>query len=252
MSLTDRKESRLTGRSGSLRSRNQSNRASRVIAMMLPLLLFGMLHAFRTGGAAPLAIGDAWGGGIVAYLFQPGDAGYVPGEQHGLIAARRDVTFIDTYGMDSPDTADKSYNSNMQSRGWFRWSTSPAGTNSDSFFYGKKVPTVELTGSGMANTRSILFVYPATIFKYTAAVMCDLYSVTDDGKTYDDWYLPSLHELRHLHENRKAIGGFTLIGYWSSSGNDSSTDAWYILFYDGLSYLDNKFHNFCVRPVRSF
>ena len=37
-----------------------------------------------------LKVGDSYAGGIVAYIFQSGNPGYVAGEQHGLIAATAD------------------------------------------------------------------------------------------------------------------------------------------------------------------
>ena len=40
---------------------------------------------------AEVKVGDTFAGGKVVYILQPGDQGYKPDEQHGLIAANEDV-----------------------------------------------------------------------------------------------------------------------------------------------------------------
>ena len=49
-------------------------------------ITYGNVKSFRQ----PLSIGDEYEGGVVAYLFQSGDSGYVWGEQHGLIIPKKD------------------------------------------------------------------------------------------------------------------------------------------------------------------
>ena len=124
-----------------------------------------------------VAIGDSYGGGIVAYIFQSGDPGYDANIQHGLIAA----------------TADQS--TGIQ---WYNGSYVVTGA------------TGTAIGTGQANTTAIVIVQGAGSY---AAQLCN--DLTVGG--YNDWFLPSKDELNKLYINKVAIGGFADGLYWSSS-----------------------------------
>ncbi|MDD3655525.1 MAG: Ig-like domain-containing protein [Atribacterota bacterium] len=164
----------------------------------------------------PLAVGDSYGGGIVAYILVEGDPGYDPNIQHGLIAA----------------TVDQ-----MAECAWSNITDILIGT------------TDTAIGTGLANTASIIGQSGHT---NSAAKVCDDYSVTVGDITYTDWFLPSKDELDKLYINRVAIGGFVdYFDYWSSSESDAN-DAWRQGFYNGLQGISSKNFPIGVRAIRAF
>jgi len=67
----------------------------------------GTIQTFLNGNAAKtwlnnngywtswaIQVGDYYGGGMVGYIFQPGDLGYVPGETHGIIGATTNLNAV--------------------------------------------------------------------------------------------------------------------------------------------------------------
>lgn len=144
-----------------------------------------------------LIIGDVYQGGIIAHIFKEGEEGYVENEIHGFVVTEEDVA-SSQWGCYSVHTGTKTKN--------------------------------EL-GYGKQNTQKILNFHRYDLQDYPnypdqchtsndgsiAAYICD----TLNWNEYNDWILPSLHEMHavryNLHE--KGMGNLQInpIFYWTSS-----------------------------------
>ena len=168
------------------------------------------------GGAAaavtPLAIGQSYGGGKIAYILVSGDPGYDANVPHGLIAAASDQSTSAQWGC-----------------------TLIAIQGADG----------TALGTGNQNTIDIM---AGCATAGIAARICGDLALSG----FSDWYLPSRDELNKLFINRVIIGGFINAGYWSSSETGFNTTAWYQNFFIGTQNTDEKNITYRVRAVRAF
>jgi hypothetical protein len=104
--------------------------------------------------------------------------------------------------------------------------------------------TAQALGAGQNNTNLIVGNQGAGTY---AAQLCDNLSLGG----YNDWYLPSLDELKKLYLNKAVIGGFSVAFYWSSS-EDTQNTAWLQSFNSNSQSPGIKTNNNYVRAVRSF
>ena len=169
------------------------------------------------------SIGDFAQGGIVFWVDETG--------QHGLVCAKED-----------------------QSTG-VRWY---AGTNGNTQAKG------DGPFAGESNTSIIIAAQVAIGDDGStyAARICNELQITESGKTYGDWYLPSKKELDLMYDNKATINttatansgsSFASAYYWSSTEYGNYL-AWKQIFAYGNQYpnFHGKYYTYRVRAVRAF
>jgi len=143
----------------------------------------------KTSAPSNIRIGDYYQGGVVTYILQPGDPGYIPGEFHGLIVSSTD--FPRTSGGDT-----------------FGCTNGTGG--------GISVNTGSNLFSGCENSINAINACKGSVYP-RAAKICVAYR----GGGYSDWFLPSFEELKKVKLVKNQINISFGTGYISSTQADT-------------------------------
>lgn len=160
----------------------------------------------------PVAIGQFFQGGVIAYILQAGDPGYVAGVTHGLIAAISDLS----------------------SSRWYNGTYTLTGASGTALGNGSNNTNLTIISQGNTGTY--------------AAKLCRNYN----GGGYTDWFLPSKDELNKLYLNKIKIGGFSNNYYWSSTEIDTYNAWYQSFLDGDTGNIIKNYINGKVRAVRRF
>ena len=187
------------------------------IAIIIALVIAIALSVFSLPQkvyADPIpAVGDTYGGGIVAYILQSSDPGYEDGKVKGIIASTVDCTSALPWALEN-------YQSTLVNN-----TKSALGTGSDNTDL-----IIAQNGAGTGYSAGLARAF--------------------NSGGYNDWHLPSLDELRKLFENGILISSQETF-YWSSS-ESGSTEAYAVAWKQAYYFPKLKSNNYYCRPVRYF
>ena len=203
-------------------------------------------------------IGDTGpAGGIIFY-----DKGSKTDGWRYLEAAPADLRVV--YGVPTVDADLEEYDDAPAGYLFGYYRKTDAGENlyvNDKTEYDAKDCTGTAIGTGKKNTELLVKAMGNSAYKedsgaettkdYAANLCLDLVY-----NEYDDWFLPSLDELKLMYNNlhTKALGGFSAVKYWSSSESKGHNveHASNLIFEDGSETNSLRHNEFAVRPARAF
>ncbi len=143
------------------------------------------------------------------------------------------------------------YDKGSFSNGWRYLEASTSETNISNGQFGcyYSSPTGNGIGTGLENTNNML-AFSTCSTPGIAIKICDLYSTSNNGVTYNDWFLPSIDELTVAFGSGLYFAYAS--NYWSSSFLYSTNEAYVI---NGNTGVISKVHvstTLEVKPFRRF